>query len=259
MMAQAAEQDRRSRLAQRMRDRGWHYKTPGDGIRHRAYDLVSERYPWYDWGHRLMVLTGSDSGGNWQEPTPPTWWYRLGPPKRMVRTHYPRHPLSTFEVVKDYDEFQGRTKGLNEDRMYEWQAMAVDSDHELVLGHRYWGGNFYGMRKDDTALLRRYLRMWRRHDWFGLRSWLYSQGLHAAVNRKVPFTCQAVPPKGAGGYDHWYCDQKRKHEGLHRSRNYQWEQDGDRVEHKPEVAEAYPGLHPDAHPGEQLGFGFAHG
>jgi hypothetical protein len=223
----------RDPLVRWMRRRNWNYQKPQDGLRHRLYDLVSERHPWYDWGHQLMILTGSDFGGNWSEPSPPTWWYRLGPPKHMVRTGYPRHPLSTFEIVTEYDEFRARTKGLNEDQMYEWKAIGTNQDGDLHLGHRYWGGTFYGMPECEVALLRRYLRMWHRLDWFGLRSWLYSQGLHAAVNHKVPWTCQVSPPKGSGGYSHWFCDQKRKHSGPHRYRNYEWDPTKDRVEHTP--------------------------
>lgn len=219
---QAPKRPVRDRLVKAMRHRGWHYKTPGDGVRHRLSDLVSQPRPWWDWGHRLMILTGSDDCGNWGEPDPPTWWYRLGPPKRMVRTKYPRQPLSTFEIVKTYDEFTARTKGLNEDGMYAWKAICFDSDGQLQLGHRYWGGNFYGLDRWDIALLRRYLRMAHRHDWYGLRGWLYSQGLHAAVNQKIPLRCHAVPPKESNGYGHWFCDQKRRHTGPHRYRNYEW-------------------------------------
>lgn len=214
-----------------MRKRGWNHRTPGEGLRHRAYALASERHRWWDWGHRLMILVGSDDCGNWGEPEPPTWWYRLGEPKKMLRTKHPRHPLSTFEIVTDYDEFKRKTKGLNEDEMYAWKAICVNQDGELILGHRYWGGNFYGMPKWETALLRRYLRKWRRLDWYGLRSWLYSQALHAAVNQKIPFKCHAAPPSGSGGYSHWLCDQKRKHAGPHRFRNYEWTEG--KVEHTP--------------------------
>jgi hypothetical protein len=220
-----------------MRRRKWNYAKPRDGLRHRLYDLVSGRHRWYDWGHRLMILTGTDFGGSWSEPTPPTWWYRQGPPKIMRRTGFPRHPLARYEIVTDYDEFRSKTKGLNEDEMYRWQAIGLGQDGELHLGRRYWGGTFYGMAKADTALLRRYLRMWRRLDWYGLRSWLYSQGLHAAVHQKVPRTCQVSPPKDSGGYSHWYCDQKRKHDGPHRYRNYQWDPTKKRVEHTPKVEE----------------------
>jgi hypothetical protein len=223
----------RDPLARWMRRRDWHYQKPQNGLRHRLYDLVSEQHPWYDWGHRLMILTGSDDCGNWGEPEPPTWFYRLGEPKRMIRTKYPQHPLATFEIVTDYTEFRRRTKGLNEDEMYAWKAIGTSQDGELILGHRFWGGKFYGMPDWEVALLRRYLRMWRRLDWFGLRSWLYSQGLHAAVHQKVPRTCQVSPPPGSGGYSHWYCDQKRKHAGPHRYRNYEWDPTKDRVEHTP--------------------------
>ncbi len=224
----------RDLLVKLMRKRHWSHKTPRDGLRRRIFDLVSEHHRWWDWGHRLMILTGSDDGGNWGEPEPPTWFYRLGPPKRMARTKYPRHPLSTFEIITTYDEFTHRTKGFNEDQMYEWKAICTNQDGDLILGHRFWGGSFYGMPQCEVALLRRYLRMWRRLDWFGARSWLYSQGLHAAINQKVPRTCQVSPPPGSGGYSHWFCDQKRKHTGPHRYRNYVWDPTKKHVEYAPE-------------------------
>lgn len=74
----------------------------------------------------------------------------------------------------------------------------------------------------DAALLRRYLRMWHRLDWYGLRSWLYAQALHSAVHERKPFSCQAVPPRGTGGYDHWHCQLRRRHDGMHRFNNYVW-------------------------------------
>jgi hypothetical protein len=212
----------RDPLARLMRKRAWGWKTPRNGIRSRLYSLTIEHHPWWDWGHRLMILTGTDMAGNWSEPEPPTWWYRRGQAKPMWRTGFPRHPMRSFEIVTDYEEFRRRTEGLNEDGMYEWQAIAVNEDGQLILGHQYWGGNFYGLAGDEVALLRRYLRMWRRLDWFGARSWLYSLGLHAAVHRKVPRSCQAQAPKGQGGYDHWYCQLPRRHDGMHRYNNYVW-------------------------------------
>jgi hypothetical protein len=203
--------------------------APGGSIRHRAFRLTSER-PWWNWGRHLMIIVGQEQGGNYNEPEPGTWWYRLGPAKRQRRTGFPRHPLSTYQIVKDYSEFRRITEGLNEDQMYEWQAISVNQDGELTLGHRYWGGNFYGLRKCDVALLRRYLRHWRRIDWWGLRSWLYSQGLHAAVYAKKPFSCGARPGPGHGGYDHWSCHLRRGHEGMHRVNNYVWgEIDGEPI------------------------------
>jgi hypothetical protein len=209
------------RLARLMRKRGW-YASPNNGLRQRLYSLATDHHPWWDWGHPLMILVGRDECGNWSEPRPETWWYRQGPPRRMWRTKYPRHPLSTYQVVTDYTEFRSLTEGLNEDQMYEWQAIYCTSDGDLSLGRRYWGGNFYGLSKADCALLRRYLRAWRRLDWWGLRSWLYAQGLHAAVYTKKPFACNHVPPRGQGGYDHWHCKLKRGHDGMHRVGSYVW-------------------------------------
>lgn len=210
------------RSAKWMRKHGWNHRTPDNGLRRRLYDLAACHQPWWDWGHRLMILTGSDMGGNWDEPEPPTWWYRMGDPKHMARTGYPIHPPSTFEVITDYTEFIARTGDLNEDEMYHWRAFCFDQDRQLQVGHLYWGGDFYGMTRWEARLLGRYLRMARRHDWFGLRSWLYSQGLHGAVYRRKPRSCGEAPPRGSGGYDHWLCQLRRGHDGLHRFNNMEW-------------------------------------
>jgi len=210
------------RIERAMRKRRWNYQTPRNGLRRRAWSLASDHRPWWDWGHRVMALTGTDHGGNWDEPTPPTWWYRMLKPTHMARTNYPTHPLRTFQVVTDYDEFRALTAGLDEDAMYEWRAFCFDSDRELQVGHLYWGGDFYGMTRWESRLLGCYLRMARRHDWFGARSWLYAQGLHSAVYRKKPGSCATAPPKGSGGYTHWLCQLKRGHGGEHRFNNYTW-------------------------------------
>lgn len=208
------------RIARLMRKRGWNYRTPDNGLRRRAYDLASCHYRWWDWGHRLMILTGSDFGGNWQEPRPPTWWVHRLPTKPMRFTKY---PMRRYEIVTDYDEMRERTRGLDEDGMCDWDAICVDSNGELVTGKRYWGGPPpYGMDSQQARILARYLRMWRRHDWYGARSWLHSQALHAAVHQKRPLSCGAVPPRGSGGYDHWHCQLKRNHDGVHRFNLYTW-------------------------------------
>lgn len=218
----AAKRTLRRRLARRLYDRGWCNDVPQNGIRHRIYDLVGSNHPWWDWGHALMIVVGRDSCGNWSEPLPPTWWYRQGPPRRMFRTGYPTHPPRTYEVITSYDAYRERIDGLNEDQRYEWQAINVNGDGGIQLGHRWWGGAFYGLSHNDVWLLRRYLRAWRRLDWWGLRSWLYSQALHAAVHRKKPWSCYAVPPRGQGGYDHWHCELRRGHDGMHRTGSYTW-------------------------------------
>lgn len=211
-----AHQRRRVRLLVRL---GWnrHHGT----IRRRIYDLASCGDPWWQWGYRLMILTGTDWCGNWSEPQPPTWWYRRAETRPMWRTGFPR--VRSFEIVRgDYDEFRRRTEGLNEDQMYEWQALNISQDGELQLGHRYWGGSFYGMRKDETRILRSYLRRWHLSDWFGARSWLYSLGLHQSVHGYRPRSCAETPPRGSGGYSHWHCERDRRHSGVHRYRSYEW-------------------------------------
>lgn len=205
-----------------LRRRGWYYDTPRNGLRTRIVALLDCRDPWWDWGHRLMVVVGRDFGGNWSEPVPPTWWYRQGPAKHQVRTGFPTHPPSTYEVITTYDEYRASVDGLNEDQRSEWQAIGTNQDGDLHLGHQFWGGQFYGLCKADTFLLRRYLRAWHRLDWWGLRTWLWQQGLHAAVHRKRPGACNQAPPRGQGGYDHWHCTLRRGHDGMHRFNAYVW-------------------------------------
>lgn len=207
------------RLERAMRKRGWSYKTPRDGLRRRAWSLASERGPWWDWGHRLMALVGTDDCGNWDEPTPPTWWYRLDPGKPMRRTRYPRHRLT---VVKTYDEFAALTAGLDEAALDEWRAVGYGQDRDLHTGRQFWGEWHTTPTHWEVALIGRWCRMARRHDWWGVRSWLYSQGLYAAVNKRKPRSCKAVPTRGSGGYDHWHCQSSRRHEGPHRYGNYAW-------------------------------------
>lgn len=201
----------------------------------RLADLVTSRHRWWDWGHRLMALVGQDFGGSWSEPSPPTWYYRVGTGKRMWRTGFPIHPVSTFEVIKTYDEFRAITGGMDKDHIIDagWKAMSASQDGELHLGWQYWGHGFYGLTDWECRLLAKYLRHWRRLDWYGARSWLYKLGLNAAVDQRRPFTCQATPPKDSGGYSHWHCDQKRRHDGPHRFRNYVWWETGGRVQHVP--------------------------
>lgn len=226
----AATNPKRKRLANVMRRMGWSYDVPRNGLRHRLYCLAMERHPWWDWGHRLMILVGDDHCGNWSEPTPPTWWYRRTGTKRMWRTGYPRR---VFTIVTDYDEFRALTDGLNDDEMYEWKALGTNQDGEIHLGHQYWGKSFYGIPKDEQRIVRRYLIRAHRHDWYGARSWLYSQALNAAVYQRKPGACHQPPPRDSGGYNHWLCQEKRRHAGPHRFNAYVWDETGARVAHEP--------------------------
>lgn len=211
-----------SDLARRARKRRWHHAEHDQHLRGRLVRLLDMRHPWWDWGHRALVLFGDCEGGTYGDPQAETWWYRRGQPKRQRWTGFPRYRPSSFDVVTDYATFKSRTKGLNEDQMDEWQAIYMNQDGELSLGRRWWGGAFYGMRQDELFLLRRYLRRWHRHTWWGLRQWICNQALHAAVHAKKPGSCKAVPPKGSGGYSHWHCQLKRHHDGLHRFNNMTW-------------------------------------
>jgi hypothetical protein len=147
----------------------------------------------------------------------------------MWRTGYPQTRL---HVVKSYSEFMAETEGLHteSDAHYEWRAICVNQDDELYLGRQYWGGTFHGLSFAEMRLLARWLVRWRIADWFGLRSWVYSLALNAAVHDRRPGSCQQVPPKGSGGYDHWHCQRRKGHAGPHGFRNYTWDHSG-RVEH----------------------------
>lgn len=207
------------------------------GIPHRTriVSLLDTR-PWWDWGHMLMVLAGENICGNWSEPEPPTWFYRYREPKRMAFTGYPRHPLSTIEVVTSYTEFRTLTGWLNEDQLGEWKAVSANQDGDLHLGRQFWGGGFYGLDRWEARLVAKYLRSFQRRTLWGLRPWLYTLGLHASVHRKRPFRCHVQPPRGSGGYEHWYCEAPRRHTGPHRFGSYEWSGiRGENVQHVPEA------------------------
>jgi len=204
-------------IARLMREHGWNHRDRQ--LRRRLYDIAASRPRWWQWWKLVTPLVASSHGMNDYDIEPPTWWYVRAPHATQRYTGFPRR---RYEVVTDYHEFRRRTDGLDEDAMYDWNAISVDQDGDLILGKRYWGGQFYGLDYAEVEILRRYLRMWHRFDWFGLRSWLSQQALHASANEKIPFTCQALPPAGSGGHSHWHCGEKRGHAGDHRFRNYTW-------------------------------------
>lgn len=216
-----AKRGHSSRLARLLRSWGWNRTSSRNGIRHRIYDLAACNTPWYDWGHRVLILVGDDFGGNWSEPEPTTWYYRESKSKRMWRTNYPQ---TTFEVLKTYDEHRAAVAGLDEhsDAFMEWKAICTNQDGDMMLGRQYWGGNFYGLSSREQDLLRDWLRAAHRHNWWGLRSWLYTQALHDAVHTRKPFACQEAPEPGTGGYSHWHCPLKRRHTGPHRYAAMAW-------------------------------------
>ncbi len=121
--------------------------------------------------------------------------------------------------------------------------------HLAVLHHRWydWGGvvmTLTGREFCGNYDVPKGRHMWYRvvngkfecklrGEWFGVRRWLYFKALHAHVERKIPFTCQVTPDRGSGGYDHWHCQLKRRHEGKHRFNMYTWIGSGFGVEHEP--------------------------
>ena len=242
--ASAPKRTIRRRLQRIMRARGWDRAEMDNRVRGRIFHLVlRDRWPWWDWGHPLMIVVGHCVGGNYGEPEPPTWYYRIDTAaKRMWRTGYPRPRL---HVVRSYREFMAETEGIpvDSDEHYPWRAICVGQDNGLHLGRQYWGGGFYGLTYVEMRLLVRWLIRWEFQNWFGIRSWIYSQALHAAVHQRKPFTCQEVPPKGQGGYSHWHCQLKRGHDGFHSFNAYQWgEIDGEPIGALVKLAAAVEGV-----------------
>lgn len=176
-----------------------------------------DRHPWYDWGHKFMVLFGQYGTGDYEAPRGRDLWYRFDNENeahgRIITTHR-------------YADVRALPNA-------EWKILDVQDDGGTVM--MGWYGDritFYGLSRRELALFRSW-DFWEcraRAEWFGLRRWLYYKGLHAAVHLKKPFTCQAVPPRGSGGYSHWYCELHGKHT-EHRYRAYTWT--GARVQHNP--------------------------
>lgn len=210
------------RAAKLMRQREWHFAH--GTVRRRIYDLTVCRDPWWSWGNRLMTVTGTEFGGSWSEPSPPTWWYRPDTTKRMWRTNY---PVQRFHVVRTYDDYMSENNGVDHDsdEHAPWKAIGVNQDHELHLGRQYWGQGFYGLGVAEMRLLVRWLIRWEVTNWFGARLWLYKLGLHAAVFERKPWSCGDQAPR-PGGYSHWTCQEKRNHDGPHRFRQARWDDTG---------------------------------
>lgn len=206
---------RARRAAIRLRQR-----TREGSLAHRLASMVSDHHLWYDWGHRLMTLVGDYRTGSYDTPRGRDLWYRFADENeargRIITTH-------------DYADVRA-TAGQD----VSWRIFDVQDDgHTVKIG-------FYGDRIQHYGISRRELALFRRRDfwecrargeWFGLRRWLYFKALHAAVHLKKPFACNVVPPRGTGGYSHWHCEERGKHD-VHRFRAYTWA-DGEKVQHAP--------------------------
>lgn len=196
------------------------------GLADRLLTIAIDRHPWYDWGHRVMILVGRASLGDYGIPRGRDLWYRFAADNeargKIITTH-------RYSDVRDMPDA-------------EWRIFDVQDDgHTVMLG--WWGDRirFYGLSRRELALFRRW-DFWEcraRGEWFGLRRWIYIKALHAAVDLKRPFACNATPAKGSGGYNHWHCELRGKHD-VHRFREYTW-RDELKVEHSPR---RLPDLHP---------------
>jgi hypothetical protein len=221
-----------------MNERGWTHSHMDDTVRSRIARAIGDWRNWWDWGHPVMWLVGRyDTGSAGVPRGRDLWWIpteyvedRLaGSLVADCEQRYGCYTTTEYEVVRSsaadvdwriYDlQDEGRTVkvGLwpnqpeHDGRLQPlpWQELKVD----LFLWWYLW------QHKGKAQ-------------WFGLRRWVYYKALHAAVNRKVPFTCQQVPPPNSGGYSHWHCELRRKHGEEHRFRNYTWRNDTN-VRHVP--------------------------
>jgi hypothetical protein len=208
-----------------------------------------------DWGHKLMALTGRNFGGNWNPPHAPDLYLRFGPERGENR-----HVLSIekpsgkpFITTHGMTAWDGVKRG-EEWRTFDWQ----DDGHTLRVGWLSEDGYIHdsgiGAYSGELTLFRKWFiwDSWIKSDWFGLRRWLYYKGLHAAVHQKKPFTCQKVPPRNSGGYDHWHCiepigysgtlrrwlDLPYEHPMPHRYARMEWTDSG-QVRHIPTSQELH--------------------
>lgn len=202
-----------------MQRRRWNWKKDGS-LRHRLWALTGCPDPWWKWGHRLQIAVGQMSCGSWDEPEMETWWIHRGPTSRMWHTGFPRHKHP--RIIRSYDEWRAIAATLNEDQLHDWHALYVDEDGCPEFGRRYWGEGFYGLEPWEVRITQRWLRTMRRRNWWGLRSWLWTLGLHNAVHAYKPRSCAVIPPPRSGGYSHWHCELPRRHDGMHRKGNYVW-------------------------------------
>lgn len=217
-----AELRHKSLIERAMRARRWHRAEHGS-LRHRLWDVVTDRRRWYDWGHPVMTLTGREYCGSYDPPRGRDMWYRVANGK--------------FVTTYDYEDLD-KVKGGRE--AAEWKIFDVQDDgHTVMMGYYPTGPEertaFYGLDRKELNLFLQWLLIEckLRGEWLGIRRWVYFKALHAHVERKIPFTCQVTPDRGSGGYDHWHCQLKKRHEGKHRFVNYTWIGSGFGVEHEP--------------------------
>lgn len=224
------------RAAKLMYRRGWTECCMDDTLRSRLARAAREWHNWYDWGHPVMWLVGRyDSGSAGVPRGHDLWW---------IPTEYVEglsiHLVAGFEqrfgcyITTRYADVRATGDDI------DWRIYDLQDDGRTVkVG--LWpncpdhGGRMQPLPWQELKVdLFLWWYVWQHlghAQWFGIRRWVYYKALHAAVSRKIPFTCQQTPPRGSSGYSHWHCELKRKHSGEHRFRNYTWS--SNRVSHNP--------------------------
>ncbi len=224
-------------------DRGWTRPEIDGALRSRVTYALRSWQRWYDWGGSVMWLVGRNDSGSAGSPRGrDMWWipteYVEGIAASLVADFEVRYGCY---ITTRYEDV--RKTGAD----IEWRIFDLQDDGRNVLigiwpnepGH---GGRVQPLptwhllnhQREMRLLLWWYLVQHKgKAQWFGLRSWAYWKALHASVNDKVPFSCQVVPDRATGGYDHWHCQLRKRHDGPHRYRNYVWPGANGRTQHAP--------------------------
>ncbi|KEP75874.1 hypothetical protein HR12_21005 [Microbacterium sp. SUBG005] len=116
------------------------YGTKDGSIAHRLLTVMIDRHPWYDWGHRLMILTGDYRTGSYETPRGRDLWYR-----------FENENEARGRVIKTYAYADASaTRGQD----VSWRIFDVQDDgHTVKLG--WWGGTDQSLRAQpprDEAL-----------------------------------------------------------------------------------------------------------
>lgn len=223
-----------NRLWRMMYDRGWTKSDMDDSLRSRVAHAVYEWRQWWDWGHPVMWLVGRyDSGSAGVPRGRDLWW---------IPTEYVEDRLAS-SLVADCEQRFGCYITTNYSDItsdIDWRIYDLQDDGRTVKvglwpNQPEHKGRIQPLPWQELKVdLFLWWYVWQhkgKAQWFGLRRWVYYKALHAAVQQKIPFTCQQVPPPNSGGYSHWHCQLRRKHLGEHRFHSYTWSAGS--VQHSP--------------------------
>lgn len=225
--------------ARGMRHRGWTDSRYDDTLRSRIAHAIGDWHHWWDWGKPVMWLVGRYDTGSAGVPRGRDMWW--------IPTEYVEDQLAA-SLVADLEQRYGcyitteytiiRASGADIDwRIYDLQDDGRTCKVALWPNRPEHDGREQPLPWQELKVdLFLWWYVWQhlaKAQWFGLRPWVYYKALHATVQQKQPFTCQVTPERGSGGYDHWHCGLKPRHDGPHRYRNYIWPGPGTKVEYAP--------------------------